>query len=87
MFRAVLVVYNNKNKTNLRNRLVLYSVNSPSVFLIYCAQVVLSALIITLLAWFFLVGLSLCVRDGCIVIIKAQSIPSVPIPPKAFVKC
>ena len=27
------------------------------------------------------------VRDGCIVIIMAQWIPSVPIPPKAFIKC
>ena len=27
------------------------------------------------------------VRDGCIVLIMAPSIPSVPIPPKAFVKC
>ena len=30
-----------KIKTNLRNRLLLYSVNSPRVFLIYCVQVVL----------------------------------------------
>ena len=30
---------------------------------------------------------SLLVRDCCIVIIIAQSIPSVPIPPKAFLKC
>ena len=29
----------------------------------------------------------LLVRDCCIVIIMAQSIPSVPIPPKAFIKC
>ena len=26
-------------------------------------------------------------RDSCIVILKAQSIPKLPIPPKAFVRC
>ena len=41
-----------KVKTNLRNLLLLYSVNSPIVFLIYCVQVVLLALRVTLMALF-----------------------------------
>ena len=51
-----------KIKTNLRNRLLLYSVNSPRVFLIKCVQVVLLALRITLMAWFWS-RLSLSDRD------------------------
>ena len=34
IYRAVLVVYHLKIETNLRNRLLLYSDNSPRVFLI-----------------------------------------------------
>ena len=41
-----------KINTNLRNRLLLYSVNSSGVFLIYCVQVVVLAFRITVMAWF-----------------------------------
>ena len=42
-----------KVKTNLRNLLLLDSVNSPIVFLIYCVRVVLLVLRITLMALFW----------------------------------
>ena len=37
--------------------------------------------------WSSAVTVFIMVRDGCIVIIMAQSIPRLPIPPKTFVKC